>query len=117
MYGLAQIYEENRYDVYDLLKLNRIAKDRGMEKQDIINVLEFVKYNQLRSIRWEAVNLRYQINNLETEKTQAIEHIFELKRKIRECEETLAQKRREIAQMDQQSRSDNTCNSDPVTYP
>jgi transposase len=49
MYGLAQICEENKYDVHDLLKLHKIIKDHGMEKQDIINVLEFVKYNQLRT--------------------------------------------------------------------
>ena len=54
MYGLAQIYEEAKYDVHDLLRLHRIAKDLGMEKQDIINVLEFVKHNQLRTLQWKA---------------------------------------------------------------
>jgi hypothetical protein len=39
MYGLAQIYEEAKYDIHDLLRLHKIAKDLGMEKQDIINVL------------------------------------------------------------------------------
>jgi hypothetical protein len=103
MYGLVQIYEEAKYDVHDLLTLHRILKNRGMEKQDIINVLEFVKYNQLRTLQWEAVYLRYQINKLETEKTQA--------------EETLARKRKEIAHMNQESKScDNTGNSHPVTY-
>ncbi|MGB8937848.1 MAG: hypothetical protein WCC17_22385 [Candidatus Nitrosopolaris sp.] len=33
-----------------------------MEKQDVINVLEFVKYNQLRTLQWKAAYLRYQIN-------------------------------------------------------
>ena len=54
MYGLAQIYEEAKYDLHDLLRLHRIAKDLGMEKQDIINVLEFVKHNQLRTLQWKA---------------------------------------------------------------
>jgi hypothetical protein len=46
-----------------------------------------------------------------------MERIFKLKRMIGETEETLAQKRREIARLNQQSRSDNIDNSDPVTYP
>jgi uncharacterized membrane protein len=32
MYGLAQIYEEAKYDIHDLLRLHKIAKDLGMEK-------------------------------------------------------------------------------------
>jgi hypothetical protein len=42
MYGLTQIYEEAKHDLHDLLRLHRIVKDLGMEKQDIINVLDFV---------------------------------------------------------------------------
>ena len=114
MYGLAQIYEEAKYDLHDLLRLHRIAKDLGMEKQDIINVLEFVKHNQLRTIQWKAAYLRYQINKLETEKTEAMNKIFKLKRMIYESEENLAQKRKEV-HMDQESKDDNTGNSDPVT--
>jgi hypothetical protein len=105
---LAQIYEENRYDVHDLLKLHKIVKDQGLEKQDIINVLEFVKYNQLRILQWKAAYLRYQISMLETEKTEAMNHLFKLKRMIGESEETLAQKRKEITHIDQESgKSDN----------
>jgi hypothetical protein len=94
---LAQIYEEAKYDVHDLLKLHKIVKDQGMEKQDIINVLEFVKYNQLRTLQWKAAYLRSQINTLETEKTEVARTLFRLKRMIGESEETLAQKRKEIA--------------------
>ena len=54
MYGLAQIYEEAQHDLHDLLRLHRIVKDIGMEKQDIINVLDFVKHNQLRTLQWKA---------------------------------------------------------------
>jgi prefoldin subunit 5 len=85
-----------------------------MEKQDIINVLEFVKYNQLRSLQWKAAYLRYQINMLEKEKTEATSQIFRLKRMIGESEETLAQKIKEMAQ---ESRScDNTGDLYPVPY-
>jgi septal ring factor EnvC (AmiA/AmiB activator) len=101
MYGLVKIYEEAKYDVHDLLSLHNIVKKWGMEKKDIINALEFAKHGQLRSMRWEAANLRYQINKLETEKTEVMEHIFKLKRKISEFEQTLAQKRREIAHLNE----------------
>ena len=43
-----------KYDLDDLLSLYRLVKGLGMEKQDIINVLDFVKYNQLRTLQWEA---------------------------------------------------------------
>src|SRR5215472_16810376 len=54
MYRLAQIYEEAKYDLHDLLRLHRIIKGLRMEQQDIINVLEFAKYNQLRTLQWKA---------------------------------------------------------------
>ena len=93
MYGLVQIYEEGNHDLHGLLRLHRIVKDLGMEKQDIINVFDFVKHNQLRTLQWKAAYLRYQINMLETEKTEAMNHLFKLKRRIHESQETLAQKR------------------------
>ena len=116
MYGLAQIYEEAKYDLHDLLRLHRIIKGLGTEKQDIINVFDFVKHNQLRTLQWKAVYLRYQINKLETEKTEATNHLFKLKRMIPELEEALAQKRKEMAHMDQDSKYDNTGNSHLVVY-
>src|SRR5215831_8557261 len=115
MYKLAQIYEQAKYDLHDLLRLHKIVKEHGMEKQDIINVLEFAKYNQLRTLQWKAAYLSYRIDKLETEKTKAMDHLFKLKRMIGEAEETLAQKRREIARMDQESKSDKASKSDPVT--
>jgi hypothetical protein len=115
---LAQIYEENRYDIHDLRKLHKVAKDHGMEKQDIINVLEFAKHGQLRTLQWKAAYLRYHIDKLETEKTEVMERLFKLKRMVGEAENTLAQKRREITQMNQESgKCANTSNSDSVTYP
>jgi hypothetical protein len=120
MYGLAQTYDEAKYDVHGLLRLHRMIKGLGLEKQDIINVLEFVKYNELRTLQWKAIYIRYKIDKLETEKTEAIEHLLKLKRMIGEAEETLAQKRREIAQMGQERKSDGTVTqtlSPPIQKP
>jgi hypothetical protein len=57
MYGLAQLWEEAKYDVHALLRLHRIVKDLGMDKEDIINVLEFVKHNQFRTLQWNQYTL------------------------------------------------------------
>jgi regulator of replication initiation timing len=111
MYRLAQIYDEAKYDLHDLLALHRIAKDRGMEKQDIINVLEFVKHNQLRTLQAKVESLRNDIDRLEDEKTKAKIEYFRLKRMIGEAEETLAQKRKEMTHMDQESKYDYTSSS------
>jgi hypothetical protein len=116
MYGLVQIYEEGNHDLHDLLRLHRIVKDLGMEKQDIINVLEFVKHNQLRTLQWKAAYLRYQINMLETEKMEAMNHLFKLKRMIYELQPPLTQKR-DMALSNQESpKHDNTDNLYPVPY-
>jgi hypothetical protein len=116
MYGLVQVCEEAKYDLYDLLRLHKTVKDLGMEKQDVINVLEFVKYKQLRTLQWKAAYLRYQINMLETEKTEAMNHLFKLKRRIHELQPSLAQKR-DMAPINQESaKYDNTDNSYPVPY-
>lgn len=116
MYGLAQIYEEAKSDLHDLLRLHKIVKDLGMNEDDIRNVLELAKYNQLQNVQREAQRIRSEINMLETEKTEAMSQIFKLKRMIGEAEESLAQKRREITHLNQSGKSDNTGNSDPVTY-
>ena len=42
-YKLAQIYDEARYNLSDLLKLHKWVKDLGMEENDVIKVLEFAK--------------------------------------------------------------------------
>ena len=123
MYRLAQIYEEAKYDLDDLLSLHRMVKGLGMEKQDIINMLDLVKYNQLRTLQWEAAYLRYQINTLQEEKTKAMDHIFRLKRMINESEETLAQRRgemaylnRECSKLRQRFIDYNTHNLHPITH-
>jgi hypothetical protein len=98
MYRLAQIYEA-KYDLHDLLRLHKIVKDLRMEKQDIINVLNLVKHNQLQTLQCKVENLRYQINMLEMEKTKSMYHIFKLKRMT----SSLGQKR-DMALMNQESR-------------
>ena len=89
MYRLAQIYEEAKYDLDDLLSFHRMVKGLGMEKQDIINMLDLVKYNQLQTLQSKAENLR-------EEKTNSLCHIFKLKMEIHESEQILEEKKRHI---------------------
>jgi hypothetical protein len=118
MYKLAQIYEEAKYDLDDLLGLHRMVKGLGMNKQDIINILDLVKYNQIQYLQSKAENLRNHIDKLEMEKSKSLCHIFKLAMEIHEFEETLAQKRREMARhMNQESgKGDNTGNLYPVPH-
>ena len=123
MYGLAQICEEAKYDVHDLLRLHRIAKVRGMEKRDIISVFDLIKYNQLEDLQLKAENLRDEINMLEIEKTRSGHQIVRLNRMIRGSEETLAQKRGEMAYLNRECRKlrqrfieYNTHNLQPITH-
>jgi hypothetical protein len=80
MYRLAQIYEEAKYDVHDLLRLHKIVKDLGMKKQDIINVLDLVKndYDQLDTLQSKAENLRDDIKMWEIEKTRLSTDAFKV---------------------------------------
>jgi hypothetical protein len=104
MFKLTQIYEEAKYDLHDLLDLHRMVKGLGIEKQDLINVLDFVKYNQLRTMQWQAGCLRSEINALEWERRSSTNQIFELKWTIHEHEESLAQKRGEMAYLNRECR-------------
>src|SRR5215471_9064829 len=103
-YRLAQIYEEAKYDVHDLLRLHRIAKLLGLEKHDIITEFELIKHNQLQTLQWKAGYLRSEINMLEWEKRKSMNQIFEMKWMIHEFEETLAQKRAEMAYLNRECR-------------
>ena len=76
MYGLAQICEEAKYDVHDLLRLHRIAKVRGMEKDDIISVFYLIKHDQLETLQWQAGYLRSEINALEWKKRNSMNHLL-----------------------------------------
>jgi transcriptional regulator len=84
MHGLAEIYEEAKYDLDDLLRLHGIVKLLGVEKQDIITALELIKHNQLQTVQRKAGYLRSEINTLEWEKRSSRNQIFELKWKIQE---------------------------------
>lgn len=68
MYRLAQIYEEAKYDLHDLLRLHRIAKLLGLEKHNIISAFELIKHDQLETLQWKVGYLRSEINMLEWEK-------------------------------------------------
>ena len=117
MSQLAHIYDEAKYDLDDVLGLHRMVKGLGMNKQDIINILDLVKYNQLQYLQSKAENLRNHIDKLEMEKSKSLCHIFKLKMEIHESEETLAQKRREMAHTNQESgKCDSTDHLYPITH-
>ena len=106
MCKLAQIYEEAKYDVYDLLTLHKIVKNLGMQKQDIINILELIKNDQLQTLQLKAQHLRDEINMLEIEKTRFTNRISGYNSSINELQSSLAQKRKEMAYMDDEPGKD-----------
>jgi hypothetical protein len=103
MHKLAQIYDEAKDDLYSLLRLHKIVKDLGMNEQDIRSVLDLVKNDQLQTLQLKAESITSEINTLEAEKTEAVSQIFRLKRRIYESEETLAQKRKEMARLNRET--------------
>ena len=114
MYELCQIYDEAEYDLHKLLRLHKIVKGLGMEEQEIRNVLELAKNNQLEYLQWKVEYLRNDIDMLEVQKTKATNDILKLNRIIDEFQETLAQKRGEVNQ--ESGRYDNTENLYPIAY-
>jgi hypothetical protein len=104
MCRLAHIYEEAKYDLHDFLRLYRIVKGLGMEKHDIISVFDLVKRNQLETLQWKAAYLRSEINTLEWKKRNSTYHLSNLERTINEYEETLKQKRAEMAYLNRETR-------------
>jgi hypothetical protein len=91
---------------------------------DRSNVLDFVKYNQLETLQSKAGYLRSEINTLEWEKRKSTNQLFELKWMIHEYEETLAQKRGEMAYLNWECRKlrqrfidYNTHNLHPIAHP
>ncbi len=74
-------------------------------------MLELANYNQLQYLQWKVEYLRNDIDMLEIQKTKSTNHILILNRRIHEYRETLgmygsslAQKREEMAYMNQESR-------------
>jgi hypothetical protein len=116
-YELAQIYDEARYDVRGLLRLHKIVKDLGLGEKEIIKVLELTKHNELENLQWKVEYLRNEVNVLEMEKWKSTNQILKLNRMIDEFEGSLAKKRGEMANMDQETGwYDNTGNP-YSTYP
>jgi len=103
-YRLAQIYEEAKYDLDDLLRLHRIVKLLGLEKHDIITAFELIKHNQLQTLQRKAGYLRSEINTLGWERARSTNQLFKLNRMIYESEETLTQKRGEMAYLNRECR-------------
>ena len=114
-YKLAQIYDEARYNISDLLKLHKRVKDLGMEENDLIKVLELAKHNELERLQWKVEYLRNEVNMLEIEKWKSTNQILKLNRMIDEFEGSLAKKRGEMANMIQETGwYDNTGNLYPT---
>jgi hypothetical protein len=90
-YELAQIYDEARYNISDLLKLHKIVKDLRMGENDVIKVLELAKHNELERLQWKVEYLRNEVNMLEWEKTNRTNHILKLNRIIDESHSYLQQ--------------------------
>src|SRR5215469_2908753 len=84
-------------------QVTKLWSTDGLGEKEILKVLELAKYNELERLQWKVEYLRYQINKLETEKTEAIEHIFKLNRMIDEFDGSLAHKRGEMAYMNQET--------------
>jgi hypothetical protein len=116
-YRLAQIYDEARYDLRGLLRLHKIVKDLGLNEQDIENVLDIAKHNELQNLQWKVEYLRNEVNMLEIEKWKSTNQILKLNRMIDEFEGSLGQKRGEMAYMNQETEwYDNTDNLYPIPY-
>ena len=75
-----------------------------MEKHDITSALELIKHNQLETLQRKAEYLRFEINTLEWKKRNSTYLLSDLERTINEYEETLAQKRGEMAYLNRETR-------------
>jgi hypothetical protein len=114
-YKLAQIYDEPRYNLSNLLRLHKIVNGLGMNEQDIHKVLELAKYDELQNLQWKVEYLRSEINMLENEKWKSTNQILKLNRMIDEFEGSLAKKRGETAYTNMESGwYDNTSNLYPT---
>jgi hypothetical protein len=88
-----------------------------MEEHDIINVFELAKYNELQNLQWKVEYLRNEVNMLENEKWKSTNQILKLNRMIDEFQSSLAQKRGEMTNMNQETGwYDNTSSLYPVPY-
>src|SRR5215813_8394506 len=51
-YELAQIYDEVKHFLPNLLRLWRTLRDLGLGEKEIIKVLELAKYDELENLQW-----------------------------------------------------------------
>src|SRR5215469_10555786 len=99
----------------NLLKLHKIVNDLGLGEKEIFKVLELAKYDELQNLQWKVEYLRNEVNMLEMKKWESTNQILKLNRMIDELEGSLAQKRREMAYMNNKSGwYDNTSNLYPT---
>jgi hypothetical protein len=103
-YRLAQIYDQAKKYLPSLLRLHKIVKDLGMEEHDMINLFELAKHNELERLQWKVQYLTNEVNMLEIQKTKSTNDILRLNWTINELESSLAQKRGEMAYMNQEPR-------------
>jgi len=88
-----------------------------MEENDVNKVLELARHNELERLQWKVEHLRNEVEMLENQKWNSTNQILKLNRMINEFEGSLAKKRGEMANMNQETGwYDNTGNSYP-TYP
>ncbi len=100
----AQIYIELGRDLlFSLIKLQKIFNDIGMGENDIRNVFELVKHNELQNLQWKVEYLRNEVDILENEKWKSTNQILKLNRMIHEFEGSLAKKRGKMADMNQET--------------
>jgi hypothetical protein len=102
-YRLAQIYDEARYDLSNLLRLHKIVKDLGLGEREVIKVLELAKYDELQNLQWKVEYLRNEIGMLEVQKTNCTNHILKLNRIIDEFQSSLPQNGGGMACMNMES--------------
>jgi hypothetical protein len=67
MHKLVEVYDEMQNYLPSFLELFRIVASRGMNKNDIIDVLTLINTGQLPYLQKKVVNLTYAVNWLENE--------------------------------------------------
>ncbi|MGB8935111.1 MAG: hypothetical protein WCC17_08400 [Candidatus Nitrosopolaris sp.] len=119
MYKLAEAYDQIKDYLPYFLRLHKILNDRGMEEQEIINVLELANDHQLKHLQWKVEYLRNDIEMLEAQKTKSTNYLLNLNRRLDEFQGTLSRYESSLPQayMNQGLiRYDNTNNLYPIPY-
>jgi len=115
MYDFLQAYDQirnlGRYSISSFLRLYRIVNDLGMGEQQLINILNLAKYNQLEHLQWKVEYLANEVNKLEEEKTKCTNNLAILSNRCDEYmkaeymyESYLARLKEEISYLENGSR-------------